>query len=385
MVCHIFVNGEIGAYTTPDSFRSQVNPTAESYIIHINSEGGDVYDGYQIGNVILNLGKPVTAIVEGLCASIATYIACCADSVVMTPQSNWVIHDPTASTSGRAQDLISAASQLLKMKNEIISRYMTKLRGKKNEQELSEAMDKETNLDANEAMAWGFADSIQEKLKAVAKIDFNKFKNMNNEKEKNESFLKELSGMISKHFGSKKEMQKPINKTAKFKAIVITLTDGTVISANTDDPNNLQGASVSAKDGSAVADGVYETTDGDELTITGGVITGVEQEAEDKSKDESEDNPTEDTTPALGSDPEEVKKLKDDIEQLKQQMKANAELNVQYKNELVELRKKTIGEKKAPVVKNVVVEKEEEEEVNGMFAAMQQDVLNAFRARKIID
>ena len=44
------------------------------FIVHINSVGGDVYDGYAIGNIIKSLGKPTTASIGALCASISTYI-----------------------------------------------------------------------------------------------------------------------------------------------------------------------------------------------------------------------------------------------------------------------------------------------------------------------
>ena len=184
MTGHIFINGEIGVSTTPVSVRSQISPEYSNYEIHINSFGGDVYDGYQIGNMILNLGKPSVAIVEGMCASIATYIACCADKTTMIPQGSWIIHDPTAQTGGRAEDLLKAAAQLNDIKAKIVSRYMTKVgRNGISAQQLSDAMAKETTYDSDEAKTWGFIDDVREKLRAVAKIDLNKFKMENLTKE----------------------------------------------------------------------------------------------------------------------------------------------------------------------------------------------------------
>lgn len=414
MVGHIFINGEIGSQTTPESFRAQINPKSSEYILHFNSEGGDVYDGYQMGNMILNLGKPTTAIVEGLCASIATYMACCADKVIMTPQSDWVIHDPTASTSGRAQDFISAASKLVQMKGEIISRYMTKLNGKKTTQQLSEAMDKETILNASEAKQWGFADDVQERLRAVAKIDIKKF-NMENINEETKTFFKSMGEKIDKLLGLA-EKKKPIakvkpkaiikpkpkkdvkNRNIRFVSIVtLTLTDGTTINVNADDPNNLVGAPVSAADGSNLDDGIYETTDGEEITIAGGVVAEVEEESvnnmdsdannPDENMDpenESDDNPQEDQDP-------DVKKMQAQINELKQKLSAAAKLETSYKAQVEDIQKsfkefkrKTVGDKNPPRRAPVYHNHEENEQELAFFQMMARDVVPALKGRGLI-
>ena len=358
MVGHIFINGEIGVHTTPESFRAQINPSASEYILHFNSEGGDVYDGYQMGNSILNIDKPTTAIVEGLCASIATYMACCADKIIMTPQATWVIHDPTASTSGGAKDLVSAASQLIKMKSEIIARYMTKVgRNKISPEQLSEAMARETSLGSDEAKRWGFADEVQEKLKAVAKINIEKFnmEKISQEQSKTlfENIEKKLNEWADKFIGKTpkpKAIAKPGKIEKKHRKIVsvvtLTLTDGTTVNVNADDPNSLEGAVIAAEDGTALADGIYETTDGEELTVTGGTVTSVE---------EASDEPTDD-----GGD--EMAKMKSEIDALKKQLAGTAEAKVKMaaeyeqsfkavKKEIEDFKAKTFGDPAPPIVK----------------------------------
>jgi len=57
MTGHIFIEGEIGSEVTAKTVRADISnyPQATEWTIHINSPGGDVYEGYQIGSIIKNL------------------------------------------------------------------------------------------------------------------------------------------------------------------------------------------------------------------------------------------------------------------------------------------------------------------------------------------
>lgn len=316
MTGHIFIQDEIGIHTKPEMVRAQISPEFSDYEIHINSNGGDVYDGYQIGNMILNLGKPSLAIVEGMCASIATYIACCADKIVMIPQGSWTIHDPTAQTGGRAEDLIAAAVQLKQIKDAIIQRYMNKV-GKMGitAQQLSDAMAKETTYDSNMAKEWGFADEVREKLRAVAKIDLTKFKMETLTKQETIGLFEKLGQKLDSVADKMLKAFKPekpkalkkagIKKVTKVKnALELTLTDGNVLECDAEDPNNLEGATVTNQDGSPVVDGTYETVDGLEIEVTSGQITEAEQQATNAAPDTDADNPDEDYDPDKEPAPE---------------------------------------------------------------------------------
>jgi len=332
MTGHIFIDGEIGLHTKPESVRSQISPQFSDYEIHINSQGGDVYDGYQIGNMILNIGKPTNAIVEGMCASIATYIACCADKVSMIPQGSWTIHDPTAQTGGRAEDLIQAAAQLSKIKDDIIARYMSKV-GKTGitPQQLSDAMAKETTYDAQEAKEWGFADDVREKLRAVAKIDLTKFKMETLTKQEQIGLFTKLGEKLDSLVSMFKPEAAPAKPQAKVapnkkvkNSMELTLTDGTVLQCDAEDPNNLEGATVSTADGKPITDGTYETADGLEIDIVNGTITNAEQEP----TNESDDEPTEDTDPKIKNDDDEPT---DDMETYDELMSQMEELQKKLK------------------------------------------------------
>jgi ATP-dependent protease ClpP protease subunit len=179
MTGHIFLEGEIGNDVTVKTVRRDIAmyPQATEWIIHINSIGGDVYEGYQIGNIFKSLDN-TTAHIGAMCASIATYAATCCNKVKMNVHGDFMIHLPTGTLSGNAEDLRRAAVQLDRIKSELINQYMTKVEGKITVEQLSNMIDVETSMSPQEALQYGFIDSVEEKLKAVAKLDIQKLKNM---------------------------------------------------------------------------------------------------------------------------------------------------------------------------------------------------------------
>jgi ATP-dependent protease ClpP protease subunit len=69
-----------------------------SITLRINSPGGDVFDGLAIHNALKNHKATVTAHIDGIAASIASYIAMAADSIVMPANTFMLVH--------RAQGLV---------------------------------------------------------------------------------------------------------------------------------------------------------------------------------------------------------------------------------------------------------------------------------------
>lgn len=268
MTGHIFIEGEIGTEVTAKTVRADVSqyPQAKDFIVHVNSGGGDVYEGELIGSIIQNLGKPTTAHIGALCASIATYDALCCDHVVMNPHGDFMIHLPTGTLSGTAEDLRRGAAQLDRIKNELIDRYMTRVAKKGvTRDQLSAMIDKETSMSPSEALAMGFVDAVQEKLKAVAKIDINKFQMETTlTKEQAEGFFTNLGNKID-------------NLLKKFKnAVQIALADGSMATSDAPTPDALVGSAMTGADGAPLADGDYETADGFTITIAGGKVTAYE-------------------------------------------------------------------------------------------------------------
>ena len=73
--------------------------------LRINSGGGAVWDGLAILNTLRAHGATVTATVDGVAATAASFIAVACDEVVMMPNSRMMIHDALGLCVGQASDM----------------------------------------------------------------------------------------------------------------------------------------------------------------------------------------------------------------------------------------------------------------------------------------
>ena len=80
--------------------------------VHLNSNGGDVFDGLAIYNTLRSHGAPVDVRVEGLAASIASLIAMGGSTLRMAAASLFMIHEPGALVIGNAHDMRHMAGLL---------------------------------------------------------------------------------------------------------------------------------------------------------------------------------------------------------------------------------------------------------------------------------
>ena len=127
--------------------------------LRVNSAGGDVYAGLAIMNQLRNHPGKVTAYVEGLAASAASFIVVGgADEVIMCPNSEMMIHDAMTFAEGNADDISSALAGLERASENIASIYAAKAGG--DPASFREAMKKETWFTAEEAVLAGLADRV---------------------------------------------------------------------------------------------------------------------------------------------------------------------------------------------------------------------------------
>ncbi len=123
--------------------------------VRINSEGGDMFAGIAIRNMLASHPGEVTCIVEGLAASSASIVAM-AGKTVMRSGAMMMIHNPWAIVAGDADDMRAAAGMLDKSKSALVSIYQDKTG--KSEAELKAMLSAETWMTAGEAVEAGFAD-----------------------------------------------------------------------------------------------------------------------------------------------------------------------------------------------------------------------------------
>ena len=127
--------------------------------LKINSPGGDVVDGCAIYNTLMEYPATVVCEIDGIAASIASVIAMAGDTIRMPANTFMMIHNPWAFTMGDADQLRHDADVLDKMKKNAIAAYQTHAK-KLDEEEISELMNDESWLTAEDCKTYGLCDEI---------------------------------------------------------------------------------------------------------------------------------------------------------------------------------------------------------------------------------
>lgn len=126
--------------------------------LHINSPGGEVFEGIAIVNALRNHPARVVAVVDGLAASAASVIATAADEVIMGQNTELMIHDAWGICVGPAADMEDMRNRLSALSDNLASVYQAKAGG--TVADWRAQMLAETWYSAEEAVAAGLADSV---------------------------------------------------------------------------------------------------------------------------------------------------------------------------------------------------------------------------------
>lgn len=131
---------------------------AKTLNIHINSPGGDVFEGRAIMAAINAFRGKTVAKIDSLCASAATSIAMACDEVEMADGAAFMIHNAHGLAYGDKAALRHTADVMEKVEGAIVNDYTAKTG--KSEEEIRALMDAETWYTANEAKDAGFVDRV---------------------------------------------------------------------------------------------------------------------------------------------------------------------------------------------------------------------------------
>ncbi|KQU79891.1 hypothetical protein ASC88_17825, partial [Rhizobacter sp. Root29] len=153
---HIF--GEIGTEVTADFIRQELDLFKDQpVLVRINSEGGAVYDGIAIYELLRAHPSHVTVEITGWALSIASVIAMGGRKVIIAPSGLMMVHNPWSTTSGNATDLRRTADKLDLVRDTLITAYR---RTGQADDKLRAWLDAETWFDAEQAKAAGLVDEI---------------------------------------------------------------------------------------------------------------------------------------------------------------------------------------------------------------------------------
>lgn len=166
----ILIYGEIGGDVVASSVVSELKGIEDDEVtLRINSPGGDVYEGLTIMNALRSHPATVTAVVEGLAASAASFIAVGgADRVVMRPTAELMIHEAMSFIGGNAAEMSRVVDDLDRISANLSTVYAERSGG--DPAEWRERMRAETWFSAEEAVAAGLADAVEDGRAAVAAV-----------------------------------------------------------------------------------------------------------------------------------------------------------------------------------------------------------------------
>ena len=153
---------EIKSETSADFFREELAkyPDVKNINLYCNSFGGSVFEAMAIRNQLKRHSATVTGIVDGFAASAASFILTGCDIVKMYSNTMQMIHNAMNGVFGNANQMRKAADDLDQIMAGNRQAYLEKSDGKITEEKLTELLDNETWLTAQECLEYGFADEV---------------------------------------------------------------------------------------------------------------------------------------------------------------------------------------------------------------------------------
>lgn len=171
--------GWFGSGVSANQFRQDLGAlgAVKAINLHINSEGGDVFDGQAMYALLNAHPATITVHIDGLAASAASFVAMSGDQIRIAEGAFMMIHDAWGIGVGGADDLRRTADLLDAVSGTIADIYAA--RTSKDVIDIKKMMAAETWMNGVEAVKAGFADVVVENRKAAAAIrEPDRFKNL---------------------------------------------------------------------------------------------------------------------------------------------------------------------------------------------------------------
>lgn len=158
----IYIYDEIGYFgvTASDFVRDLQNVRTQNIDLHLNTPGGDVFDGVAIYNALLSHKAKVTTYVDSLAASAGSFIAMAGDQRIIARTGQMMIHDAHGLAVGNATDMRELAELLDKNSDNIAGIYAERAGGTITA--WRKAMKNETWYSAQEALKANLATEIMQ-------------------------------------------------------------------------------------------------------------------------------------------------------------------------------------------------------------------------------
>ncbi|MFD1103710.1 head maturation protease, ClpP-related [Sphingobium olei] len=148
-----------GGGVTAKKVTSQLRAIGDRDVeVHINSYGGDLFEGFAIFNVLREHPKNITVKVMGMAASAASVIAMAGDTVEIGAASFLMIHNCWVIAMGNRHDMAETAEWLAPFDAAMVDVYAA--RSGSDPADIGKWMDAETFMSGSTAIERGFANAL---------------------------------------------------------------------------------------------------------------------------------------------------------------------------------------------------------------------------------
>jgi ATP-dependent protease ClpP protease subunit len=135
-------------------------PDTQHIVMFVNSQGGDVMEAMGIRNQLVRHHADVTGYVDGFACSAASFILTGCNKVIMYSNTMQMLHNMWTYCCGNYKELFKAATDLEQMSIGNRQAYLNKSGGKLTEEQLTEILDGESWLTAQQCLEYGLCDEI---------------------------------------------------------------------------------------------------------------------------------------------------------------------------------------------------------------------------------
>jgi len=162
----VFVTGEVEDHmasliVAQLLFLESENPSKD-ISMYINSPGGVVTSGMAIHDTMQYIKPRVSTVCIGQAASMGSFLLAAGEPGlrIALPNARIMVHQPSGGARGMASDIEIQAREILRMRKRLNDLYV-KYTGKSLD-DIEKAMDRDTFLEAEEALAFGIVDKVFE-------------------------------------------------------------------------------------------------------------------------------------------------------------------------------------------------------------------------------
>ena len=134
---------------------------------YINSPGGVITSGMSIYDTMQYIKSDVSTIVMGQACSMGSFLAQAGTpgKRILLPNSRTMIHQPSGGAQGMASDIEIRFKEIQYLKENLTKLYVKHNTAGKTYEDFERDMDRDFFMNAEEAIAYGLADKIEEKRK----------------------------------------------------------------------------------------------------------------------------------------------------------------------------------------------------------------------------